>query len=251
MPRDWHSLRFFVRENDRRYPTILFWLFFVPLLAAIIAGCYAVLNRSAEQTRAAAALTRTPTVTATEASAPAATLTPRPSTGEPTPTEYVYDDPIDWGFIERTDPTGTTYLDLQVWQEEQVWHAFEEFWNLRYRSEQGMTPIEQILPLVTGRYSEGIRYDYDYAAQNNEYVYLLQPLSDLSRAVVLESAESGVIRVQVLLVSEIGFPLERRDAQTGQVLRTDGRFPFRTWDFILRFLDGRWVVEDSTAEQLQ
>lgn len=251
MPREWHPLRFFVRDDGRLHPTILFWLFFIPLMALVIAGCYAVLNRRAEQTRVAAVLTRTPTAVAAETSVPAATHTPGPATGEPTPTEYVYDDPSDWEFVERTDPAGTTYLDLQDWQREQVWHAFEEFWSLRYRAERGMTPIEQILPLVTGRYIEGVQYDYDYAAETNEYVYLVQPLSDLSRAMLLDSAEGGAVRVKVLLVSESGFPLERRDVQTGQVLSTNERFPYRTWDFILTFMEGRWVVEDSTAEQLQ
>lgn len=250
MPREWHLLRFFVREDGRRHPTILFWLFLIPLMGIAVAGCYAVLNRRAEQTRVAAALTRTPTPAAADTSAPA-TPTPRPPTGEPTPTEYVYDDPSGWEFVERTDPTGKKYLDLQDWQREQVWHAFTGFWNLRYRAEHGMTPVEQILPLVTGRYLEGVQYDYNHAARNNEYVYLVQPLSDLSRAMVLDSAEPGTVRVKVLLVSERGFPLERRDAQTGQVLRTNERFPYRAWDFILTFMDGRWVVEDSSAEQLQ
>lgn len=251
MPREWHPLRLFVRDDDRRHPTILLWLFFVPLMAIVIAGCYAVLNRRAEQTRAAAALTGTPTLAIADTSTPAATSAPRPPTGEPTPTEYLYDDPSGWEFVERTDPTGKKYLDLQDWQREQIWHAFEEFWNLRYRAEHGMTPIEQILPLVTGRYLEGVHFDYDHAAQNGEYVYLVQPFSELSRAMLLDSAEGGAVRVKVLLVSEVGFPLERRDASTGQVLSTDERFPYRTWDFMLTFVDGRWVVGDSTAEQLQ
>jgi hypothetical protein len=250
MPREWHPLRFFVSEDGRRHPTILFWLFLIPLMGIAVAGCYAVLNRRAEQTRVAAALTRTPTPAAADTSAPA-TPTPRPPTGEPTLTEYVYDDPSGWEFIERTDPTGKKYLDLQDWQREQIWHAFEEFWDLRYRAEHGMTPIEQILPLVTGRYLEGVQYDYDYAAQNGEYVYLVQPLSDLSRAMLLDSAEGGTVRVKVLLVSEVGFPLERRETSTGQVLSTNERFPYRTWDFMLTFMDGRWVVEDSTAERLE
>src|SRR3990172_6767637 len=157
MPRDWHPLRLFVREDGRRYPTILFWLFLVPLLALVIAGCYAVLNRRAEQTRVAAALTGTPTATATEAPAPAPTHTPGPPTGEPTPTEYVYDDPSDWEFIERTDPAGTTYLDLQDWQKEQVWHAFEAYWDLWYRSEDGLTPYEEVEAYIAGSFAEGVR----------------------------------------------------------------------------------------------
>jgi hypothetical protein len=251
MPREWHPLRFSVSEDGRRHPTILFWLFLIPLMGIAVAGCYAVLNRRAEQTRVAAVLTGTPTHAATDTSAPGATSTPGPPTGETTPTQYVYDDPSGWEFVERTDPAGTTYLDLQDWQREQVWHAFEEFWNLRYRAEHGMTPIEQILPLVTGRYLEGVQYDYDYAAQNGEYVYLVQPLSDLSHAMLLDSAEGGTVRVKVLLVSEVGFALERRETSTGQVLSTNERFPYRTWDFMLTFMDGRWVVEDSTAERLE
>ena len=31
MPREWHPLRFFVREDGRQHPTILFWLFLVPV----------------------------------------------------------------------------------------------------------------------------------------------------------------------------------------------------------------------------
>ncbi len=250
MPREWHPLRFFVREDARRHPTILFWLFLIPLMGIAVAGCYAVLNRRAEQTRVAAALTRTPTPATADTSAPA-TPTPRPPTGEPTPTEYVYDDPSGWEFVERTDPTGKTYLDLQDWQREQVWHAFEEFWNLRYRSEDGIAPFEEIAPFVTDPYLEAVQLDYDFAAQNGEYVYLVQPLSETSRALVLESAESGNVRVKVVLVSDIGFILERRDAQTGSVLRTNQRFPYKTWDFTLIFLDGRWVVENSTAEELE
>ena len=249
MPRGWHPLRFFVREDGRPYPTILFWLFLVPALIILLAGGCAVLNRAAEQTRVAAALTGTPPPA--ETVVPAATATPRSPTPEPTATQFVYDDPSGWEFVERTDPTGKKYLDLQDWQREQVWRAFEEFWNLRYRSEHGITPYEEMAPYVSGQYLEGVQLDYDIAAQNGEYVYLLQPLSDISRAVVLETAETGDVKVKVVLVSDVGFLLERRDVATGEVLKTNQRFSYRTWDFTLRFLDGRWVVEDSTAEDLQ
>jgi hypothetical protein len=247
MPREWHPLRLFVDEDGRRHPTILFWLFSVPVVVIMIVGGCSVLNRREDQTGA----TMTPTSAATEPLVSSLTPTSGLPTGEPTATAFVYDDPSGWEFVERTDPTGKTYLDLQDWQREQVWHAFEEFWDLRYRSEDGMTPFQEIAPYVRGRYLEAVELDYEIAGQNGEYVYLLQPLSETSRALVLESSEPGNVKVKVVLVSDVGFLLEVRDARTGDVLRTNQRFSYRTWDFTLTFSDGRWIVEDSTAEDLE
>jgi hypothetical protein len=148
-------LRIFVREDGRPYPTILFWLFFVPVLIILLAGGCAVLNRRAEQTRVAGALTGTPPPA--ETAAPSASATPRAATLVPTATQFVYDDPGDWEFVERTDPTGKKYLDLQDWQREQVWHAFEEFWNLYNRNEGGLPDWATIEPHIRGSFLELVR----------------------------------------------------------------------------------------------
>jgi len=251
MPRDWHPLRFFVRDNGRPYPTILLWLFLIPALTIVLAGCFTVLNRRAEQETVEAALTKTPTLMATVAADPTGTATPNPPTAVPAATEFVYDDPSGWEFIEKTDPSGKKYMDLLDWQKEQVWHAFEVFWNLRYRAEGGMTLFEVIEPLVSGRYLEGVLFDYEFATDHGEYVYLLQSLDATNRAMILDSDEAGEVRVKVVLISDSGFPLERRDVQTGGVLETDRKFPYKTWEFMLTYLEGRWIVEDSTAEELE
>src|SRR3990172_571667 len=249
MPRDWHPLRLFVREDGRRYPTILFWLFLVPLLALVIAGCYAVLNRRAEQTRVAAALTGTPTATATEAPAPAPTHTPGPPTGEPTPTEYVYDDPSDWEFIERTDPTGTTYLDLQDWQREQVWLAFEGFWNLLYHNESGLPAWEEVEPYAAGSFIEFARGTFDFADQNGKYLFIVEGIQDIPhRAIVLRSAGNGGVQVGVVLGMERSYQIEYRDPETGQVLEQDKWLPYETWSFVMGFQDGQWVIQDEEHE---
>ena len=130
MPREWHPLRFFVREDGRPHPTILFWLFLVPMLVIVMAGCYLMADNRARQDATAALLTRTPTLEVATM-APTGTLTLPPPTGVPQPTPFVYDNPEGWEFVEKTDPTGKTYLDLQDWQKQQVWHAFTEFWNHR------------------------------------------------------------------------------------------------------------------------
>ena len=249
MPREWHPFRFFVREEGRRYPTILFWLFLVPLLALVIAGCYAVLNRRAEQTRVTAALTGTPTATAMETPAPAPTHTPGPPAGEPTPTEYVYDDPSDWEFIERTDPTGTTYLDLQDWQREQVWHAFEGFWNLLYQNENGLPAWEEVEPYVAGSFIEFARGTFDFADQNGKYLYILEGIEDIPhRAIVLRSAGDGGVQVGVVLGMERSYQIEYRDPETGQVLEQDKWLPYETWSFVMGFQDGQWVIQDEEHE---
>jgi len=249
MPRDWHPLRFFVREDGRRYPTILFWLFFVPLLALVIAGCYAALNRRAEQTRVAAALTGTPTATATETPAPAPTHTPGPPTGESTPTEYVYDDPSDWEFIERTDPTGTTYLDLEDWQKEQVWHAFEEFWNLYNHNEGGLPDWEAIEPYIAGSFIDFVRGDYDSALETGRYIYLVERLADIPhRAMILESSGPEGVKVKVILVMERSYQVQYRDVATGAIAEEGKWLPYRTWNFTMSFRNGRWVIEQESHE---
>jgi len=249
MPREWHPLRFFVREKGRPYPTILFWLFFVPLLAVVIAGCYAVLNRRAEQTRVAAALTRTPTATATETSVPASASTPELPTAEPTATEFVYDDPSGWEFIERTDPTGSTYLDLQDWQKEQVRHAFEEFWNLLYHNENGLPEWDEVEPYVAGPFVDFARGTFDFADQNGRYLYIVEGIEDIPhRAIVLRSSGDGGVEVGVVLGMERSYQIEYRDPETGQVLEQDKWLPYETWSFVMSFQDGHWVIQEEEHE---
>jgi hypothetical protein len=251
MPREWHPLRLFVRDDGHRHPTILFWLFFVPLMAIVVAGCYAVLNRRAEQTRVAAALTGTPMLATADASTPTATSTLTPPAVEPTPTEYVYDDPSGWEFVERTDPTGKKYLDLQDWQREQVWHAFQQYWDLWYRAEDGLTPYEEVEPLIAGSFAEGVRSGYETSLQLGQYVYVVLPLNEISRAMVLESAEQGNVKVKVVLASDVGFEVQRRDIHTGEVVETNRRFPYRTWSFVLTYVAGRWVIENTAITELE
>jgi hypothetical protein len=227
----------------------LFWLFLIPVMMGILAGCYLVLDRRAEQTRVAAALTQTPTVLATETSAPVSTPTPAPPMGEPTPTEYVYDDPSGWEFIERTDPSGTTYLDLQDWQKEQVWHAFEEFWNLYNRSESGLPDWAVIEPHVEGPFVDYVRGDYDHALQTGAYIYFVERLQDIPhRAMVLESSRPGDLKVKVILVMDRSYQLQHRDVDTGAIVEEGRWLPYQTWSFIVSFRDGRWVIEQETHE---
>jgi hypothetical protein len=252
MPREWHPLRLFVDEDDRRHPTILFWLFFIPFMAIVVAGCYAVLNRTAEQTRVAAALTGTPALTAADTSTPAATSTPQPPTGEPTPTQYVYDDPSGWEFVERTDPSGTTYLDLQDWQREQVWHAFEEFWNLYNHNEGGLPDWEAIEPYIAGTFVDFVLGEYGRAEETGRYVYLVERLEDIPhRALVLESPEPGNVRVRAILVMERSYQVEYRDVDTGMILEDGKWLPYAAWEFTMAFQTDRWVVEEETHEVFQ
>lgn len=249
MPRDWNKLRLFVRENGRLHPTILFWLFFIPAFTAIVAGCYLFVDRRGDRATVAASLTRTP-APATETPEPTPTPTSSPPTLEPTATEFVYDDPSDWEFVERTDPTGKTYLDLQDWQKEQVWHAFERYWERWYRSEDGLTPYEEVEPFIAGDFAEGVRSGYESSLELGQYVYVTQPLSDISRAMILDSAEGSNVKVKIALVSDLGFPVERRDINTGGVLETDRRFPYESWTFMLGYMDGRWVIEETSVTEL-
>lgn len=249
MPRDWHPLRFFVREDGRRHPTILFWLFFVPVFTIVVAGCYAVLNRRAEQTRVAAALTKTPTAASMETSVPVATSTPGAPTGEPTATPFVYDDPSGWEFIERTDPTGKKYLDLQDWQKAQVWHAFEEFWNLYNHNESGLPDWEAVEAYVTGSFVEFVRGDYDRAQETGRYIYLAERLEDIPhRAMVLQSAGPRDVKVKIILVMERSYQVQYRDVGTGVILEQGKWLPYATWNFIMSYQDGRWVIEEESHE---
>jgi len=247
MPRDWHPLRFFVREDGRRHPTILFWLFFVPVGIILIAGGCAVLNRRAELTRVAAALTGTPTPA--ETVLPTATVTPRSPTLESTATPFVYDDPSDWEFVERTDPTGKKYLDLQDWQREQVWHAFEEFWNLYNHNERGLAHWEAIEPYVTGSFVEFVRGDYDRALETGRYIYLVERLQDIPhRAMVLESPGPADVKIKIVLVMERSYQVQYRDVATGAILEEGKWLPYATWTFILSYQDGLWVIEQESHE---
>jgi hypothetical protein len=249
MPRDWHPIRFFVREDGRRYPTILFWLFFVPLLALVIGGCYAVLNRRTEQIRLATALMGTPTPAATETSAPTATSTPGLATGEPTPTEYVYDDPSSWEFVERTDPSGTTYLDLQDWQKEQVWHAFEEFWDIYNRNETGLPSWETLEPYIAGAFVDFARGDYDSALGTGRYIYLVERVEDIPhRAMILGSSGREGVKVKVIFVMERSYQVQYRDVTTGAVVEDGKWLPYQTWNFIMSFRNRRWVIEQENHE---
>jgi hypothetical protein len=251
MPRGWHPLRFFVREDGRLHPTILFWLFLLPGLTVAVAGCYTVLNRRAEQQTAAAALTKTPTPAATETPAPTAIPTARPPTIEPTATAYVYDDPSGWEFVEKTDPTGKKYMDLQDWQKEQVWHAFGEFYTLYNRSDKGLTPYKVIEPYISGTFVSFVRGDYQTAERDGKYLYLEPPLEELDRGMVLSSSSSGSIVVKVMLTSSKGFPAQYRDNLTGAVLEDGKWLPYTTWSFLLTFKDHQWVVEGESHEMYQ
>jgi hypothetical protein len=249
MPRGWHPLRFFVREDGRLHPTILFWLFLLPGLTVAVAGCYTVLNRRAEQQTAAAALTKTPTPAATETPAPTAIPTARPPTIEPTATAYVYEDPSGWEFVEKTDPTGKKYMDLQDWQKEQVWHAFEEFWDLLYHNADGLPAWEAVEADVTQPFTEFARGTFDYAAVNGEYLYLVEGLEDIPhRAIVLHSASEGDVEVKVVLGMDKSYQVEYRDPQTGSVLEEGKWLPYSSWSFLMTFRSDHWVVKEEQHE---
>lgn len=245
MPREWHPLRLFVRESGRQHPTILFWLFSVPIAIILIVGGCSVLYPRGEHPAA----TMTPTVPATETMVSGSTPTPEPPTGEPTPTAFVYDDPSDWEFVERTDPTGKKYLDLQDWQREQVWRAFEEFWNLLYHNDNGLPAWEEVEPYVAGSFTEFARGTFDYADQNGRYLYILEGIGDIPhRAVVLRSAGDGSVLVGVILGMDRSYQIQYRDPQTGQILEQDKWLPYETWSFDMTFWDGHWVIQDEEHE---
>jgi hypothetical protein len=240
-------LRIFVREDGRPYPTILFWLFFVPVLIILLAGGCAVLNRRAEQTRVAGALTGTPPPA--ETAAPSASATPRAATLVPTATQFVYDDPGDWEFVERTDPTVKKYLDLQDWQREQVWHAFEEFWNLYNRNEGGLPDWATIEPHIRGSFLELVRGEFDRALESGRYVYLVEKIEDIPhRAMVLESPAPEDVKVKIILVMERSYQVQYRDVATGAVLEEGKWLPYRSWSFIMSFRGGNWVAEEEIHE---
>lgn len=247
MPRGWHPLRFFVREDGRPYPTTLFWLFFVPVFIILLAGGCALLNRQAEQTRVAAALTGTPPVAETEVLR--VTATPRSPTPVSTATQFVYDDPSGWEFVERADPTGKKYLDLQDWQREQVWHAFEEFWNLYNHNEGGLPDWEAIEPHITGSFVEFVRGEFDRALENGRYIYLVERLEDIPhRAMVLESPEPEHVMVKIILVMERSYQVQYRDIATAAILEEGKWLPYSTWSFIMSYRNGLWVIEQESHE---
>jgi hypothetical protein len=252
MPRGWHPLRFFVREDGRLHPTILFWLFLLPGLAVAVAGCYTVLNRRAEQQTAAAALTKTPTLAATQAAIPTASVTPEPPTPAPTATAYVYDDPSGWEFVEKTDPTGKKYLDLQDWQKEQVWHAFGEFWDLLYHNGNGLPDWDAVESYVTGSFADYVRGDYSHALQTGWYIYFVEGLQDVPhRAMVLESPDPSAVKVKVILGMDRSYQLQHRDVDTGAIVDEGKWLPYQTWSFIMGFRDGSWIIEQESHELFQ
>ena len=249
MPRDWHPLRFFVRDNGRPYPTILLWLFLIPALTIVLAGCFTVLNRRAEQETVEAALTKAPTPTATVTPVPADSATPSAPTVEPTATEFVYDDPSDWEFVEKTDPGGTKYLDLQDWQKEQVWHAFEQFWNLLYHNDQGLPEWETVEPYVTGSFVDFASGSFEFASENGKYLFLVESVEDIPhRAMILHSTDGGKVQVKIVLGMERSYQVQYRDPETGAVLEEGQWLPYSTWSFITSFQDNRWVIEEEEHE---
>ncbi len=246
MPREWRPMRFFVRENGRLYPTILFWLFFIPVLAIVVGGGYVLLNRRAGRATVIAALTKTPSPTATETPAPTETVTPEPQTTQPTATEFVYDDPSDWEFVEKTDPTGKKYMDLQDWQKEQVWHAFGEFWNLLYHNDSGLPNWETVEPYVTGAFTDFARGSFDFAEANGKYLYLVEALEDVPyRAMVLHSTEDGEVKVRIVLGMDRSYQVQYRDPQTGSLIEEGKWLPYSTWSFLMTYQNGRWVIEQE------
>ncbi len=249
MPRDWHPLRFFVRDNGRPSPTILFWLFLIPALTIVLAGCYTVLNRRAEQQTVEAALTKTPTPTGTITAVPAETATPNPPTAARAATEFLYDEPSDWEFVEKTDPAGTKYLDLQDWQKGQVWHAFDQFWNLLYHNDRGLPEWDTVEPYVTGSFVDFARGSFEFASESGKYLYLVEGVEDIShRAMILHSTDGGEVRVKIVLGMERSYQVQYRDPETGAVSEEGQWLPYSTWSFITTFQDDRWVIEEEEHE---
>ena len=132
----------------------------------------------ARQEATSALLTRTPTLEIAT-TAPTVTLTPRPPTGVPQPTPFVYDDPSGWEFVEKTDPTGKTYLDLQDWQKQQVWHAFNAFWDLLYHNPGGLPDWAEVQPYVAGSFTQFAHGTYDFADQNGKRLYIVEGIEDI------------------------------------------------------------------------
>jgi hypothetical protein len=67
---------------------------------------------------------------------------------------------------------------------------------------------------------------------------------------ILESAEGDRVKVKVVLASDFGFEIERRAIDTGEVLEINRRFPYKSWSFILTYMDGRWVIEETSVTEL-
>lgn len=248
MPREWHPLRFFVREDGRPHPTILFWLFLVPAFIIVLAGCYLMADSRGRQEATAALLTRTPTLEVATI-APTGTNTPPPPTGVPQPTQFVYDNPEGWEFVEKTDPTGKTYLDLQDWQKQQVWHAFRAFWDIYNHNDAGLPDWSELQKYIAGSFVGFARGDYDAAIQSGRYIYLVEGLDDIPhRAMVLESTNSGGVKVKVILGMDRSYQVQYRDIHTGAILEEGSWLPYATWDFIMAFQDDKWVVEQESHE---
>jgi hypothetical protein len=114
-----------------------------------------------------------------------------------------------------------------------------------------MVPLEEIEPYITGSYAEGVRSGYESSLKLGQYIYVVKPLSELSRAMILASTSNGGVKVKAVIASDSGFEVEVRDVGTGQVLETDNRFPYKTWEFILTYLDGRWVIEETSVTELE
>jgi len=245
MPREWYPMRFFVRENGRNYPTILFWLFLIPILVILMAGCFSWLRPDEPN----ATVVSTATFPPTDTSAPMITDTPQSPAVEATELGYVYDDPSNWEFIEKTDTMGQKYLDLQDWQKEQVWHAFDEFWELLYRNESGLPEWEEVEPFVDGSFTEFARGTYNFASENDKYMYLIEGVDDVPhRALLLHSDEEGKIKIKVMLIMDRSYRVEYRNPETGEVVEDGKWLPFENWSFILSYRIDRWVIEEQESE---
>lgn len=247
MRREWKEVKFFTEKDGRRRPTGLFWWFAV-LIGIIVVGVGLQVYQKIQDDRFNARLTPSATVPPTETSPPDATAT---DTVEPSPTGYVYDDPSTWEFVLRTDPAGTEYWDLQDWQKEQVWHFFEEFWNLYHRSSEGFPDQDVLMNYVVGEYADVIleKYENLESGEFTGYTYIEIPFEDMTGGILLGSHPGDApVRVEVFFYFDSPMPVTTRDYETGSIVRDLEYVEIRSWTFFLIFTDDGWKIEKAEGE---
>jgi len=223
MPRVFRPIRLFTEEDGKRKPTLFFFIFFFWIFALIAVLGYKYLSARSASRAAAAYLSRTPTPTATatptSTASPAPSTTPTPS-GTLTPTPFVYSDPATWELVEVPSEDGSTSLELQDWQKAEIYHFFEEYYNLAWRSETGMPELEKVLEYCIDDFHDYMRDDV-YPELIRRGYYLEYPSLDnldiYIRYLPEHSKAWEGFHVEVVLMNPVNWETKMRNLENGEL----------------------------------
>jgi len=255
MPRVFRPIRLFTEEDGKRKPTLFFFIFFFWIFALIAVLGYKYLSARSASRAAAAYLSRTPTPTATatptSTASPAPSTTPTPS-GTLTPTPFVYSDPATWELVEVPSEDGSTSLELQDWQKAEIYHFFEEYYNLAWRSETGMPELEKVLEYCIDDFYDYMR-DEIYPELIKRGYYLEYPSLDqlniFIRYLPEHSEVYGGFRVEVILVNHINWQTELRYLDSGEFHESRDYGPTENRNLLI-FTDKQWKIYISNISRM-